>query len=102
MLAAAKIPPAGCVVRTIREGVEHVHQAGEPLQEQPMPRGVYERKPRNPNAPAKPRGRPPVKANGAGNGLPHLLAQMRSEKTKAEDRVVALGTAIEALEALEA
>jgi len=58
-----------------------------------MPRGVYERKPKDASAPKKKR--------KDGNGYGELLAKMRHEKTLAEDRVVALGTAIEALEALE-
>lgn len=83
-------------VRTIIDGVETVSEM-----EKPMPRGVYERKPKSPEATAKRRGRPPAHANGSGNGLPALMAQLRAQKAKAEDQVVALGTAIEALEALE-
>lgn len=61
-----------------------------------MPRGVYERKKKKlvfEDAPR--RGRQP-KANGYGE----LLDKLRAERDKAIDRVTALGTAIEALEAL--
>lgn len=60
-----------------------------------MPRGVYERKAKKAKT-----------AGGAAkeprpNGFPDLVMRMRAEKVKAEDRVVALGTAIEVLEGLE-
>lgn len=61
-----------------------------------MPRGVYERRPRADSPPRKGRAR----LNG-GDGFAKLLQAMRAEKTRAEDRVVALGTAIEAIEAIE-
>jgi len=58
-----------------------------------MPRGVYDRK-------AKGRAAAKVR-KGVGDGFADLLKKLRAEKTKSEDRVVALGTAIEALEALD-
>jgi hypothetical protein len=61
-----------------------------------MPRGVYERKPKNPDAPTR---KPRKGSNGSGYG--EILLRMRQEKAKYEDRVVALGTAIEAMEGLE-
>lgn len=61
-----------------------------------MPRGVYERKPRNPDAPkSKPR------KGSNGSGYAEILSRMRQEKAKYEDRIVALGTAIDAMEGLE-
>ena len=50
-----------------------------------------------PASPAKKRGRPPGKP--AGGGLEGLLAQLRAEREKLMDRVTAIGTAIDALEA---
>lgn len=61
-----------------------------------MPRGVYDRTKKKDKAPGGGR----LKGR-ASNGYPDLLAKMRAEKLKAEDRVVALGTAIEILEGLE-
>jgi len=60
-----------------------------------MPSGVYERKPKNPDAPRPKRGRPRKM-----NGTAALLAQLRAEREKAVDLATALGTAIDALEAL--
>jgi hypothetical protein len=60
-----------------------------------MPRGVYQRKSKGESSPPRRR-----RLNG-GDGYADLLATMRAEKTKAEDRVVALGTAIEALEGID-
>lgn len=59
-----------------------------------MPRGVYPRKKKAGNDQPK-RPRKPA-------GVPKLLEQLRAERTHYEDKVVALGTAIEALEALDA
>jgi hypothetical protein len=60
-----------------------------------MPRGVYERKQKGGASRKK------VKRRWAGDGFADMVATMRAQKIKAEDRVVALGTAIEALEALD-
>lgn len=57
-----------------------------------MPKGVYERKPKA----ADEKKRKPKGANGVG----HLLDKLRAERDAAIDKVTALGTAIEALEAL--
>jgi hypothetical protein len=62
-----------------------------------MPRGVYPRK-KKADSPAK----AARTTKGADKSFAKLLATMRAERTKYEDRVVALGTAIEALEALDA
>jgi hypothetical protein len=62
-----------------------------------MPRGVYPRKKKGPGTIPPPSRRRAVR----GDGFAAVLAAMRAEKLKAEDRVVALGTAIEALEGLE-
>lgn len=59
-----------------------------------MPRGVYPRK-------KKAGGVTPQRQKRSAGGIPKVLAQLRAEKTRAEDQVVALGTAIEALEVLE-
>jgi hypothetical protein len=105
--AAARIPQAGAVVTTIVDGKKQVHEAGQPPQpiheETTMPRGVYERKPKNPATAA---GKPTKKRKGRHPGHPaatsyaDLLAGMRSRREKLTDEVAALGTAIEALEAL--
>ncbi len=42
-----------------------------------------------------------VRRSGPGDDIADLMVKMRAVKTRAEDRVVALGTAIEALEALD-
>lgn len=57
-----------------------------------MPRGVYPRTKKKADAP---------KRTSKGDGYTNLVAKLRAEKLKAEDRVVALGTAIEALEGIE-
>jgi hypothetical protein len=57
-----------------------------------MPRGVYERKKKGAQATAR---------KGGGDSYADLIQRLRAEKTRAEDRVVALGTAIEALEAMD-
>lgn len=76
--------------------------------EKPMPRGVYERKPRSataaqaapkPNGTGKRRGRPPKAANGS---YAALLASLRAERERLVDKVAAIGTTIEALEGIEA
>lgn len=59
-----------------------------------MPSGVYERKPKDP---AKVKAR---RVNGAGGSYEALLTQLRVERERLVDKVTALGTAIEALEAL--
>lgn len=59
-----------------------------------MPRGVYERKTKD-SPPRRRAGRKHL------DGYADLLQAMRTEKIKAEDRVVALGTAIETMEGLE-
>jgi len=59
-----------------------------------MPRGIYPRKKNGAGAPSRPRkARPQWQAD--------LLQRLRDEKARAEDRVVALGTALDALENLE-
>lgn len=60
-----------------------------------MPRGVYARKKKS-NGHAEPKAH--RKAPGK---VAKLLATMRAEHSRAQDTVVALGTAIEALEVLE-
>lgn len=60
-----------------------------------MPRGVYERKPKDGAEPKK-RGK-----DSNGSGYSEILQRMRQEKAKLEDRIVALGTAIEAMEGIE-
>ncbi len=61
-----------------------------------MPRGVYERKRKGGGASPK-----KVKRSGSGDDIADLKARMLALKTRAEDRVVALGTALEALEVLD-
>lgn len=61
-----------------------------------MPRGVYVRKPKK-GALAKAAQSP----RGGADPVLNLLGQLRVQRTKAEDRVVAIGTAIEALEVLD-
>lgn len=62
-----------------------------------MPRGVYERKKRA-GAPAVVK---TARKGGGDSEAVDLLTKLRAARTKAEDRVVAYGTAIEALEALD-
>ncbi len=58
-----------------------------------MPTGVYPRKKKaEAKAPAR---------KGGGDEAVDLLTRLREARRKAEDRVVAFGTAIEALEALD-
>lgn len=57
-----------------------------------MPRGVYDR------TKAKKRGR----GRNRGDGLQGLLGQLRAERSRHEDAIVAIGTAIDALEAYQA
>lgn len=61
-----------------------------------MPRGVYERKPKG-QAVARSKKR----RGGGDDNVIDLLNKLREQRTRAEDRVVAIGTAIEALEALD-
>ena len=104
-------------VRTIREGIETVEkigQQGEPTVTitkrkrggQPGNRnrakGIAKtptaaQDAPKPNGTGKRRGRPPKAQNGSYEAL---LASMRAEREKLIDKVAALGTAIEALEAL--
>jgi len=60
-----------------------------------MPRGVYPRKPKK-DAQNK-----STAAKRGGDPVIRVLDELRTQRTRAEDRVVAIGTAIEALEALE-
>ena len=61
-----------------------------------MPTGKYERKAKKPIETGSKR-----KYRKQPKGFDGILAAMRAEKTLAEDRVVALGTAIDAMEDLE-
>ena len=98
---AARIPPAGLQVTTVVDGIKRTVEAGQPTQpareEQPMPRGVYERKPKKQSdKPAAKRGRKPRAKGGfmapAGT-IADILAGMRKKRD-------ALDAAIKALEAL--
>jgi hypothetical protein len=61
-----------------------------------MPRGVYPRKKKSDaGTPAQPGRRKAV------DGAAAALEQLRAERVKLENRIVAIGTAIDALEALE-
>lgn len=96
------IPPPGLQVRTVIGGVEQRTQPKEQQQppqppEEVMPRGVYERKPRNVEAtPAEPkkhkRGRPP---GGAARRSEYadVLADLRAKRA-------AIDAAIHAIESL--
>ena len=61
-----------------------------------MPKGVYERKPKGDTLR---KGRPPKAGNST---YAALLAKLRQERGRLSDKVVALGTAIDALEEAEA
>lgn len=85
---AQRIPPPGCVVRTVVAGAQEVRQPIEQPKEPDMPRGVYERKPKPTATPAVKR-----KRGGGQDQLHDLLADMRRKRA-------ALDAAIKALEAL--
>lgn len=62
-----------------------------------MPRGVYPRKKKSEDdSPPHKRAR---RANG--DGVAAALEQLRAERLKCENRIVAIGTAIDSLEVLE-
>ena len=61
-----------------------------------MPRGVYPRKKKSGDDLA-----PTRRRRIAGDGLLAALEQLRAERIKCENRIVAIGTAIDSLEALE-
>jgi len=66
-----------------------------------MPRGVYERKKKGAGAAVSRSGSEPAAKTGK-DGFAEVMRGLRAELLKAEDRVVALGTAVEALERVEA